>query len=247
MTCCWDYSQLSLRWLATSDAKPLGLYLLPAVGDSLDRNKHLDKGVAFACCSPKKNWKGDPLLSHHWTLTSVSPSWALRWSLPFLTTTLTTISSLGPDSGCHPRHRWDRDDDLRRWLPQPLCHRHSPGGGLRVHVCPLQGKPPGPALQASWRARWVPAQLPIASGKPSMVKPSMVKPVLYNQQLFAACPRQTEAALMRHTPALSLGCPDLSIHGHDVQHLVYTVGEKMDQSQISDCIVWCRLQKDQSP
>lgn len=49
--------------------------------------------------------------------------------------------SFRPDRGRHPRHRGHCDDDLRRWLPQPRRHRHRPGGGLRVHVSPLQGRP----------------------------------------------------------------------------------------------------------
>lgn len=61
---------------------------------------------------------------------------------------LTTVSSFRPDRGCHPRHRWDRDDDLRGWLPQPLRHRHSPGGGLGIHVRSLQGR-------RGERARWL--------------------------------------------------------------------------------------------
>lgn len=62
------------------------------------------------------------------------------------------LPSLRPDRGRHPRHRGHRDDDLRGRLPQPLRHRHRPGGGLRVHVSPLQGRPgrgPGPAGPAA--------------------------------------------------------------------------------------------------
>ena len=61
---------------------------------------------------------------------------------------LTSVSSFRADRGCHPRHRWDRDDDLRGWLPQPRRHRHSPGGGLGIHVRSLQGR-------RGERARWL--------------------------------------------------------------------------------------------
>ena len=60
---------------------------------------------------------------------------------------LTTVSPFRADRGCHPRHRWDRDDDLRGRLPQPRRHRHSPGGGLGIHVRSLQGR-------RGERARW---------------------------------------------------------------------------------------------
>ncbi|XP_032347696.1 putative thiamine transporter SLC35F3 isoform X2 [Camelus ferus] len=60
------------------------------------------------------------------------------------------------DRGRHPCHRWHRDDDLCGRLPQPLRHRHSPGGGLRIHVCPVQGPVQAPPGQCQvWRSRLI--------------------------------------------------------------------------------------------
>ena len=101
-----------------------------------------------------KGLKGSPAALHD-TLTDISTPVGTEEPLRFPAAALTALSSFRPDRGCHPRHRWDRDDDLCGWLPQPLRHRHSPGGGLGIHVRPLQGRHGERALWAllAWLAR----------------------------------------------------------------------------------------------
>ena len=54
-------------------------------------------------------------------------------------TPLSFSPSLSPDSSCYLGHSGHCDDDLRRWIPQPLSHRHYVCCGLCIDVRALQG------------------------------------------------------------------------------------------------------------
>lgn len=54
--------------------------------------------------------------------------------------TLSFFLCLQPDRGCYICYCRDSYDDVCRWVSQPLCYWDSPGGGLCLNVCSLQGK-----------------------------------------------------------------------------------------------------------
>lgn len=73
---------------------------------------------------------GVPARLYHHAASSVS---SIRHSL----TSPPSLSST--DRSCYLGHSRHCNDDLRRWIPQPLSHRHYLCGGLRFDVSALQG------------------------------------------------------------------------------------------------------------
>ena len=153
------------------------------------------------------------------------------------------MSSFHPDRGCHPRHRWDRDDDLRGWLPQPLCHRHSPGGGLGLHVRPLQGRRGEQALWAVAGGKGRPRR-----GWPVALGGRLMEPGLEDEQLF---PRSAGHTKPRPAETHSSSQPWLSRPFHQWLYICSVwdkTGGTMDWlSPIGDFLVWQGLEKDPGP
>lgn len=91
---------------------------------------------AWACYSFSAEADDAEVLSSHLKLLT----WVFFFHVGGCPVTLAFFLCLQPDCGCYICYCRDSYDDVRRWVSQPLRYWDSPGGGLCLNVCSLQGK-----------------------------------------------------------------------------------------------------------